>query len=182
MPSIKSKTANKKFAMINPKKLKEFRDLLNEKRYRVADTGLSYRKINSLGGNKILIDERGNKKGWRKFSYKELIIISIIKELRLIGFIDEKLENLRDLFFKKNNEYLSDLAIISAYSGDKTTLIITFEDRGFVYDLVGFEMRKGEIKKSYISVNINRIIEELKKSTDEISIDMNEMLTNSNDH
>ncbi len=176
MLPFKHTPTKKELLTINPKKLKIFRDILNEKKYRVADTGLSYRKINSLGGNKILIDNRNDGRGWRKFSYKELLVISIIKELRLIGFIDEKLENLRDLFFKKTNENSSDFAIMLAHLGIKTTLIITFEDKGFIYDLVGFEIKKDEGRKSYISVNINKIIEELRKTTGEINMDMNEII------
>lgn len=174
--AVKMTIGQGRFYLIKPEKLKEFRNILNEKKYRVANTDLTYRQINSLDGNEILQDNRKEKKGWRKFSYKELIFISIIKELRSYGFIDEQFENLRDLFFKKSEEYFSDLALIAAYSGTKTTLIASMADKGFTYELIGFEIKQSESRKSYIIVNINRIIDELRKSTDEISIDMNEML------
>jgi len=176
---LRAEVVRGRLYLIRPEKLKEFRDILNKKKYRVADTDLTYRQINSLDGNNILQDNRKEKRGWRKFSYKELIFISIIKELRAYGFIDERLENLRDLFFKKSNLHDSDLAIISAYSGTKTTLVIIMEDGGFTYDLVGFEIKPSENRRSYISVNINKVIEELKKTTDELNINMDEMLTNS---
>jgi len=150
---------------------------LNEKKYRVADTDLTYRQINSLGANEIIKDKRGKKTGWRKFSYKDLVFISIIKELRSFGFIDEKLENLRDLFFKKSEELHSDLAIITAYSGTKTTLIVSWGNNGFEYQFIGFEIKRNKGGRSFIAVNINTIIKDLRKRAVKLNIDFNDIIT-----
>ena len=65
------------------KKLLEY---INEKRFKVSDIPLSYRQVNVLSSAKLLGTDPGNKGHWRKFSFKELVYISLLVELKKFGF------------------------------------------------------------------------------------------------
>ena len=60
-------------------------ETLNNKVFRVADSPLSYRQTNALAMDRLMPDNREKKEGWRKFSLKELIYISIVYELKKYG-------------------------------------------------------------------------------------------------
>ena len=90
-------------------KFEEIRILINEKKYKVADTGLTYRQASYINKN-ILEDDRENKQGWRKFSLKEVIYLSLVQELRLFGLNDNQLINLKKSFF--SNKYKSNFSSI----------------------------------------------------------------------
>lgn len=138
-----------------------FRKKINEKRFRVADTSLSYRQVNHLDYTDILNDNRKNKNGWRKFSLKELIFFSIIKELRKYGFRDEQLKTLKDAFFGNKNKKLSDFAIGIVFTKLKITLIIDNENELGFYDDFGLKIFIGKEYKSYININLNEIVMEI---------------------
>lgn len=141
-----------------PLKILSFRFHFAEKRYTASDTPLSYRQINSLGGNGILKSDRKNKKGWRKFSFRELVFLLVVEEIRNYGIQDSQLKYLRDAFFKKENKFESDLAMIASVSGIK--IILTFDADGKVYfhDVITADMSEDRNRKSFINVNLNAII------------------------
>ena len=67
-------------------------DILNQKRFTVSDTDITYRQINYLDKDGLLgIDARKNGKGWRNFSIKEVIYLFLIIELKKYGFTQDKL-------------------------------------------------------------------------------------------
>lgn len=139
-------------------KILSFRFHFAEKRYTASDTPLSYRQINSLGGNGILRSDRKNQKGWRKFSFRELVFLLVVEEIRKYGIQDSQLKYLRDAFFKKENKFESDLAMMASVSGIK--IILTFDADGKVYfhDVITADMSEDRNHKSFINVNLNAII------------------------
>ena len=76
-------------------------DFLNDKKFKVSDTPLSYRQANALGDDKLLSTDRKTKQGWRKFSFKELVYVLIVNELKKFGLKHEQLKSLWEAFFKE---------------------------------------------------------------------------------
>lgn len=136
----------------------KYRKFLNKKTFRVADTDLSYRQINSLDGNKIIKDTRKNKKNWRKFSFKELIFFLIIKELRQYGIKDEQLKSLRNVFFGSDNSLHTDFSLIKIFGGIKIFLVFDGEANVTFHDIVFFDLMGGDNYKSFININLNEIV------------------------
>lgn len=88
------------FALSEDKAYSEARKIYNFPKYRVAETGESYRVINSWGENGLLFEDDKRENGWRKFSTVEMLWIHILRELRAFGFSLAKLKTLRtDLFY-----------------------------------------------------------------------------------
>lgn len=73
----------------------EVETLLNDKRYTVKDTDTSYRSINHWTEEGLLDDDRSEGTGWRKLSFKELIWLRVLHDLRQFGL---SLEKLRETF------------------------------------------------------------------------------------
>lgn len=147
--------------MQGAKSISIFQKFLNEKRFRVADTSLSYRQINSLDNNEVLKDERKKKEGWRKFSLKELIFFSIIKELRIYGIRDKQLENLRDAFFRPKYKKQADFAVMMTFIKLHIILAIDSESKVNFYDTASMELFLGKSFRSIIEINLNEIVMDL---------------------
>lgn len=75
-------------------------DFVNKKLFTVADTPLTYRQINSLDTDSLLTNDRKGE-GWRKFSFKELIYILIVNDLKGYGLKHSQLKPLWQVFFKE---------------------------------------------------------------------------------
>jgi len=149
------------FYSLEVKEIDDFIFFLNEEKYRVADTNLSYRQINSFDSGSILKNSRANKKGWRQFSLKELIYLSIVRELRIYGLKNEQVKGLRDVFFEKENKHLSDVAIGMVFMGINITLLIGSEDNIGFYDFMGMEILVNKKYKSFININLNEVVGEV---------------------
>jgi len=141
-------------------KFEEMRILINEKKYKVADTGLTYRQASYINKN-ILEDDRKNKQGWRKFSLKEVIYLSLVQELRLFGLNDNQLINLKKSFFSNKYIVVSDLAILLVLQGIKIHLII---DNNFgigYFNTVNFNYLFEKDEKAYINLNFNEFVNDV---------------------
>lgn len=141
-------------------KIQEARDLLNKKRFRVADTPLSYRQVNSLDANGILKDDRKDKKLWREFSLKELVYLSIIKELRTFGIIDEQLEKLKKSFFSKEYTFSSDECLLDILRGVKIVLVLGNDSSVAFYTTPSLNLFERD-SKLLININLNEIVLEI---------------------
>jgi len=131
---------------------------LNFKRFKVSDTPFTYRQINSLDANKLLLDNRKNKMDWRRFSFKEIFYLSIIKELRRYGFNDGQFLSLKKAFFSKEHEYFSDLALLMAWLRDiKIIMTIDAEMNLSFYLFIAFNNFERKTS-SLIYVNLNEVI------------------------
>lgn len=73
--------------------------IINDRRYRAADTILSYRQLNEMGKSDLLDDDREDKKEWRRYSLKELLFTMVAAELKLFGLENERLKPVHKLFF-----------------------------------------------------------------------------------
>lgn len=76
-------------------------DDIREKKYRISDTGFTYRQINSLGASNLLNDLRENDKQWRGFSLYDLLYLSIIASSKDFVTKNSKLQYLKTVFYEK---------------------------------------------------------------------------------
>jgi DNA-binding transcriptional MerR regulator len=72
--------------------------------YKVSDTKLSYRVINSWTQAGLLLTDNSNGDKWKRFCFAELAWLQVIKQLRSIGFSLEKLRRVRSSLFKIEKE------------------------------------------------------------------------------
>ena len=158
-------------------------DFLNSKMFRVSDTPLSYRQINSLSKSGLITNERASEKEWREFSPKDLIFFEMLKELRVYGLRDKQLVDLKNSFFKevreavsnnkdvfrfdinrdlkeregKNNKKTSELAIAAVLNGNQ--VVITIDDKYFADYLYYFQFADSFRRaKSLVFLNFSEIV------------------------
>lgn len=140
----------------------------NEKKYTVKDSTLSYRQINSLGASAMLQDERENDRGWRKFSFKDLVYLYTILECRKYGIINEKLQELRDDFYKqdKGTQKFSDVdhVLLLVLGTVKLSLLITDDGRTWFVDM-SYQAFVDDSYDSYTFINFNEIVRKVWKLT-----------------
>ena len=74
---------------------------LEKKRVLILGGGLS----GLAAADKLLDNDRKDKNTWRKFSFKELIYILIVAELKKFGLKHEQLQQLWSSFFKEPEKY-----------------------------------------------------------------------------
>lgn len=172
--SLKYLEANEKY------KLQEF---VNKKIFKVSDTPLTYRQVNTLDTDKLLSNERVDKKGWRKFSYKELVYTLIVSELKKFGFKHEQLKQLWQAFFSEPtkepkgsggidiNRSIGETAIGCVFG--EVEIILCVDSNGSVvfYDPINYSLFY-QASKSHIQIVLNNIINglRLKAGKEEIPI------------
>jgi hypothetical protein len=106
-------------------------------------------------------EDRANKKGWRKFSLKELIYFSLIYELKKFGLTHEFLKNLSKSFF---DEPTSEIAIFCVLI--QAEMMLTIKKDGTVtyydphhYALIGRDETPSiQIRLNDIANDVNRRI------------------------
>ncbi|OGK17711.1 hypothetical protein A2774_01990 [Candidatus Roizmanbacteria bacterium RIFCSPHIGHO2_01_FULL_39_12c] len=103
---------------LKDRKENKLNELLNDPKYTVSDTSLSYRQTNSLDEDNLLASKRKNKSSWRKFSYKELVYFEIIIELKKFGIKQEQLKTLWEMFFKEPSENKKEIVLTSKLDGE----------------------------------------------------------------
>jgi DNA-binding transcriptional MerR regulator len=158
---LNAPSAIEPFYNLGEQKISKFVVFLNEKKFRVSDTDFSYRQINSLDDNNVLEDTRETKNNWRKFSFKELIFLSIIKELRGYGFKSEQIKKLSNVFFGEKTKEQTDFAIGIVFIKLKITLLIDNKNNISFYDFMAMEMFFSKEHKSFININLNEIVSEI---------------------
>ncbi|MFC1983624.1 hypothetical protein ACFLVO_01225 [Chloroflexota bacterium] len=143
---------------------------INKKSFRVSDTQMSYRQINVLGNDSLLDDKRRNTRQWRKFSFKELVYLLIISEVKKYGFKQEKLENLWNSFFKEVKGEKKDPIDTSGRTAEVVIgcilmgveIILTIDSDGNIifFDPINL-ITLGSKDRSYIHINVNSIVDQV---------------------
>lgn len=151
-------------------KLDEF---INKKLFTVADTPLTYRQVNSLDTDKLLTNDREEKQGWRKFSFKELVYVLIVHELKKFGLKHEQLKQLWQAFFKEPakgekrqvaeieiNKSIGEIAIGCVFGQVEITLSIDNDGQIVFYDPDHYALFY-ENSKSQIQIRLNDFVNDL---------------------
>ena len=136
---------------------------INEKSFRRANTPFSYRRINTLSKDKLFPEERNNKKGWRKFSLKELIYFKIVFELKMFGVSHGNLKSLADSFF---NEETAEIAIICVLIQAEIMLTIKSDGKVTYYDPPHY-LLIGREETPTIQIRLNDIVNAVRKANNE---------------
>lgn len=80
------------YSICENKQWVEVQRLLNDKRHTVKATDITYRSINHWTEQGLLDDHRTENSKWRKLSFKDLIWLRILTELRKFGLPLDKLK------------------------------------------------------------------------------------------
>lgn len=151
----------------------EVRDLLNKKMFRVADTPFTYRQINALDDDKILEDNRTQKSNWREFSLKELIYLSVIKELKSFGVVNGQMKELKKVFFlgrSKRHLAHTEKYLLASMKGIKIILLFG-NDSAVSFHTVNDYMLFERDKKPSIHINLNQVIFKILAQVGEKQVD-----------
>lgn len=145
---------------------------LNEQIYKIGDEKLSSRVINHWYEAGILVDDRPNGKGWKKYSISELIWIQIIIKLRGFGLDLERIKKVKQEISLYNSiENISkcpllDFHILLAKNTSMPIKFIVFESgeatviRQIEIDVANtFEC----ITEDFISIDMNKLVQKFLK-------------------
>jgi hypothetical protein len=75
---------------------KKLRESLNDRKYTVKETSISYRVINHWGSNNILPEGVRDDSGWRKFNLIEIIWLHAVTQMRNFGLSLKKINVVRN--------------------------------------------------------------------------------------
>lgn len=102
---------------------------------KMGDNGASYRFINYLENQGLIKDYRGGEKGWRKFSYVDLIYIELVIALRRLGVKSDTIRYFFDFFSKDYDSEKVDYGanlwldlLIVIHCGIEMEILITPDD------------------------------------------------------
>lgn len=149
----------------------EILEFIRKRRFRVSDTQLSYRQINSLEASDVLENSRENESGWRLFSLKDLLFLQMIANTRKYGVTNEMLKMLKEhLYLKKDDSELfkskydifyGEYAIIAILFGVRVGWMLYEDGKSTFTDMEGLIMMNGGVKpesKSFLYLNVNEIL------------------------
>lgn len=151
-------------------------ELVNAKLYKVADTPLTYRQTNTLDKDNLLPKDAQTGRGWRKYSLKELVYLSLVSELKQFGVQHVHLRQLWDSFFKepekvKNgrattapNKGIGNIAIGCVFGQVEILLVIDKNGDTTFYDPTHF-LLFGVDKTSCLVVRVNDVVNKLLEQT-----------------
>lgn len=139
---------------------KNMKAVFNYKLYTTKHTGLTYRQISYINKN-ILNDDRGKEQGWRTFSFKEIVYLSIVQELRKFGLKDKQLLNLKRSFFDERNKKLSDTALYLTWREIKVSLFIDSEFNVRYFKVDSKEPLPEHTSKAFIELNLNEYVNDV---------------------
>lgn len=162
---------------------------INAKLYTVSDTSLSYRQTNDLDTNNLLDNDRKNKSGWRKFSFKELVYIQIIAELKKFGIKREQLHELWEAFFQEPGEknkkapelrtrFIGEIVIGCALGRIEMTLIVNHQGNIIFSDPINSLLFLNTEPQILISTNkiVNELLTKMGKNPIPIKYDLQSLV------
>jgi hypothetical protein len=140
-------------------------DSYNEKVFKMSDTEVSSRIINSWESLGLLVGKQNKESKWRKFSLIEILWIEIIKELRKLGFSSEKILNVKNSIFKINEKYGKTITatfgvyLLSINAHRDIILIIDNEGNSDMAMDFEYEMsqRVDEFPNTHIVISLNKV-------------------------
>ena len=139
----------------------------NEKNYKIGDERLSSRVLNHWYEFGIITDDRPDGKGWKKFSFSEVVWIRIVFKLRSFGLNLKRIKEVKDHIDKYNSlDTISNCPLLDFY------MLVAIHS-SIPVKLVVFESGQAEIVRQ-IDIDLANEIECI--TEDFISIDINKLL------
>ncbi len=151
----------------------------------VNDLGISYRTINNWESNDLMLSERENNRNWHKFSFVDFVWLSIVFELRQLGFPLNKINKLKQFLNENigeesllavkrtearvllNNKELNRLVLLLAeimYNKNHIALLCNKEGSFYIYneqmmrdEQLNFDPGKIQFS-NYVSISLTDII------------------------
>ena len=150
-------------------KFKETREALNQRRFTVGGTDISYRVINHWHATGILpegVSDEGN--GWRKFTFIELVWLKAVTKLRDFGFSLEKIAMVRNQIMqweKETENYpLFEFYVAEAWTTRLDPYIVCLPD-GNAELLTSAEIERAKIiigSKDMLLISLKSLLKEQK--------------------
>ncbi len=146
----------------------EFKDILNEKRFRLNDVQVSSRRINYWMEEGIITDDRPNGKGWRKFSISELLWLEIVMKLIKFGVSFDNIRKVKFyLEFYNEMEKISKFPQLDFYVSLCLTqsmpinLLVFDNGEAVIARRSDIDLWKslGTIVDDYISIDLNKLVQ-----------------------
>jgi len=143
--------------------------LINQKRFRVSDTSMTYRQITYLDKDGLLgVDARANGKGWRLFSIKETVFLSLVVELKKYGFTQEQIKPLRHTLIiagkdEVPNKFVFDELIGLCMSGMEINVVAYSDGQILFFDPIFYSLNREGIlnisdNTSFVLIRLNDLV------------------------
>ena len=140
--------------------------LFNEREYTVGDTDLSYRVINHWDKNNLLPDGVKSTKGWRKFSFIELVWLKLVTHLRNFGFSLKKISEIKKqvMAYNETNDVYPVLEwpAVQAWRSDISPCLVVLADGSAgVADSLEIELMKYQKQQDMLLIPLKSIFTEM---------------------
>lgn len=144
-------------------------------RFKLDNNILSSRLLNHWYSLGIINDDRPDGKGWKKFSFSELVWIYIALKLRKFNVDLKKIKNVKDQldkynkYDKKSNCLLLEFYMLVAIYSKIPVKIVVFESgQAEILRQVDLDMANqlDNINEDYLSIDLNRLLNSLIKEKD----------------
>lgn len=98
--------------------------IIRERKYKIADTGMTYRQLNVLDGVGLIDESRKSEKEWRTFNLNDILYLHLIRNLKGFGTRNDRIGYIQKLFYSKRLNLRG--------SGPKDTISISFSEIGLI--------------------------------------------------
>jgi len=149
---------------INKKlKLTEF---FNRKIFRVSDSSLTYRQLNNLEKSGLFESTRKENSDWRKMSFREIVYMLLVAELRKYGLKNNQLFGLKDIFLERHD--VANLVLGVTCVQVQMILAIDYTGECGIFDPHFFLlMQTGQRSQIVLTVNdfVNQVLKKMERKT-----------------
>jgi DNA-binding transcriptional MerR regulator len=145
----------------------QIKHYLNKKTHKIDESQISSRVLNHWYEKGIIIDDRPDNKGWKKFSFSDAAWVTIVIKLRKFGLSLDKIKHVKEQldYFNKIDKVskcsLLDFYLMIAMNSGIPIKLVVFESgqaemlRQIDLDLANFWSC---IREDFISIDINKIV------------------------
>ena len=147
----------------------EIKKGFNEQTYQIGDERLSSRVLNHWYETGIIDDDRPQGKGWKKFSFSEIVWIKIIFKLRSFGLDLKRIKTVKNHLDRYNKLDESSKCLLL----DFYMFVALYSDNPIKF--IVFESGQADIVRQ-IDMDLANTLETI--TEDFISIDINKLLNN----
>lgn len=168
---------------IQPTTYQKIAEKWQAKTARVKDSGVTYRFLNYLSTTGVFPETRENaNKGWRKLSYVDCFLITLISKLRKFGINTNTIKLLSKIFsqpippkYAQHNSNIWLDIMIALHCGIDIQLFIDENCNIAFYDSVYAELHNSELTNGTLRINLLKPLNELRKNNGLKQIELKEI-------